>query len=311
MKCPKCQYLAFDEEDRCRNCGYEFALVVDDSVLDLPIRTGDEPLGPFADFALGEPRAADDGERQPVSSSRVARMTPPEMPVQPSPPELPLFHGRHAGDAPLVSLPASPRAPVSVRKSTVARATARRQPEDEPTLDLEGDASTDGDASVEVDAFNASRPKASPPVERGAAHAAVAPMGARLVGGAVDLLLMGGIDLAVLDLTLRLSELTYANIALIPWAPFAAFLALLNGGYLTAFTVAGGQTIGKMIAGTRVATSDEYAATDRVTLPQSALRAVGYLISLLPAGLGFVPALVGPDHRAFHDRLAHTRVVKA
>jgi hypothetical protein len=26
-------------------------------------------------------------------------------------------------------------------------------------------------------------------------------------------------------------------------------------------------------------------------------------------GLGFVPALVGADRRALHDRLAHTRVI--
>ena len=26
MKCPKCEYLGFEEVDRCRNCGYEFSL---------------------------------------------------------------------------------------------------------------------------------------------------------------------------------------------------------------------------------------------------------------------------------------------
>jgi hypothetical protein len=36
-----------------------------------------------------------------------------------------------------------------------------------------------------------------------------------------------------------------------------------------------------------------------------------FLVSALPAGLGFAPVLLGPDHRALHDRLAHTRVVKA
>jgi len=32
--------------------------------------------------------------------------------------------------------------------------------------------------------------------------------------------------------------------------------------------------------------------------------------SVLALGVGFVPALVG-DERALHDRLAHTRVVRA
>ena len=34
-------------------------------------------------------------------------------------------------------------------------------------------------------------------------------------------------------------------------------------------------------------------------------------LSALPLGLGFVPAFVGQDRRALHDRLADTRVVKA
>ena len=26
MKCPTCGYIGFETSDRCRNCGYEFAL---------------------------------------------------------------------------------------------------------------------------------------------------------------------------------------------------------------------------------------------------------------------------------------------
>ena len=97
----------------------------------------------------------------------------------------------------------------------------------------------------------------------------------------------------------------------IPLAPFLAFLALLNGGYATAFTAAGGQSIGKMAAGTRVVNADESAWTDRVPLGQAVVRAAGYAVSALPAGMGFLPAFFGPDGRAVHDRIAHTRVVKA
>jgi uncharacterized RDD family membrane protein YckC len=56
---------------------------------------------------------------------------------------------------------------------------------------------------------------------------------------------------------------------------------------------------------------DQSSRSDRVPLGQAVLRAAGYLVSALPAGLGFLPALVGPEHRAVHDRLAHTRVVRA
>jgi uncharacterized RDD family membrane protein YckC len=84
---------------------------------------------------------------------------------------------------------------------------------------------------------------------------------------------------------------------------------LIAGGYFTLFTAAGGQTIGKMAAGIRVVPMDEDSA--RVPLGQSVLRAVAYAISVLPIGLGLVPALTGADRRTFHDRLADTRVVRA
>ena len=49
----------------------------------------------------------------------------------------------------------------------------------------------------------------------------------------------------------RLCGLEFAELAVLPVVPFAAFLLLLNGGYVAAFTAAGGQTIGKMAAGIR------------------------------------------------------------
>jgi uncharacterized RDD family membrane protein YckC len=50
---------------------------------------------------------------------------------------------------------------------------------------------------------------------------------------------------------------------------------------------------------------------ERVSFGQATVRAVGYVVSALPLGLGFLPALAGRDRRALHDRLADTRVVKA
>jgi hypothetical protein len=41
------------------------------------------------------------------------------------------------------------------------------------------------------------------------------------------------------------------------------------------------------------------------------LRAAAYAVSAAPAGLGFLPAVIGRERRALHDRLADTRVVKA
>ena len=139
----------------------------------------------------------------------------------------------------------------------------------------------------------------------------VAPIVRRLFAGLTDLAILGSIDAGVVYLTLRLLELRFQDFRALPPAPLLAFLLLLNGGYLAIFTTAGGQTIGKMIAGIKVVAASEGPGhhTHRVTLGAAVLRAAAYLVSLLPAGLGFLPILFSADRRALHDRLAETRVV--
>jgi len=144
-----------------------------------------------------------------------------------------------------------------------------------------------------------------------------APVLSRALAGLVDLLILGAIDAAILYFTLRVVDLAFANIWSLPPVPFGVFLLLLNGGYLAIFTAAGGQTIGKMLAGIRVVAdrpADDFESDRvglRISLGASVLRATAYLASLLPAGLGFAAILFDPEGRALHDRLAETRVVKA
>ena len=56
MKCPKCEYLGFETGDRCKNCGYDFSLMVIpaepqdidiDLTIDLP--ANERPLDPWTD----------------------------------------------------------------------------------------------------------------------------------------------------------------------------------------------------------------------------------------------------------------------
>jgi uncharacterized RDD family membrane protein YckC len=70
------------------------------------------------------------------------------------------------------------------------------------------------------------------------------------------------------------------------------------------FTAMGGQTIGKMAARIRVVTEDgrNPGAT------QAATRTLAGALTALTFGVGFLPAL-GGEHKALHDRLAHTRVI--
>jgi uncharacterized RDD family membrane protein YckC len=129
--------------------------------------------------------------------------------------------------------------------------------------------------------------------------------GRRLAAAAIDHAILLTIDAAVLYLTLRVAQLTTSEWSALPLLPFIAFLALLKLSYFTAFTCVGGQTIGKMAAGIRVVSDDR-----RPIDPAHAIhRALAGAVSFVTLGAGFAPALVGPDRRALHDRLAHTRVV--
>jgi len=140
---------------------------------------------------------------------------------------------------------------------------------------------------------------------------AIAASGPRLLGAAIDALIIGGIDAAVLYFTLQLCGLTFAEVRALPIVPMAAFLLLLNGGYLTMFTAAGGQTIGKMLAGTRVVPAAPADGPQRVPFGAAVVRAAACFVSLVPAGAGFFMAIARSDGRALHDAIADTRVVNA
>ena len=291
MKCPKCQYISFDSGDRCRNCGYDFSLALDIPPDDLPIQNGTEAIGPFADFSLNEAPAPT--------------------------PNLPLFTGDPDLDRPLVTPGATPRAPLSVRRAAPAapRPKPRRDAPD-PRTDPEPRLALDT-AELPIALPRESRvegeQEAVPPEAPAETSGRVAaPAGARLLGGVLDFALLAAIDLSVVYFTLRICDLRFADALELPLAPLLSFLALLNGGYLAIFVAAGGQTIGKMAAGTRVIPAEPSSrSTERVSFGHALIRAGGYLVSALPFGLGFVPAFVGSERRALHDRLADTRVVKA
>jgi uncharacterized RDD family membrane protein YckC len=130
---------------------------------------------------------------------------------------------------------------------------------------------------------------------------------ARLGAALIDVVLLGVINLVVVYLTLALAGLTWQGYAVLPLAPLVAFLAILNGGYLTVFIAAAGQTIGKMVTGVRVIGADG----QRVSIAGAVVRTVGCAGSLLTVGFGYLPAFVAADRRALQDRMAGTRVVRA
>ena len=229
--------------------------------------------------------------------------------------DLPLFD-----ETPLVSVPAAPRAPLSVRRhmQDPARLRSRHAPPAAPQhppsaeLDLE----FEDEPEPPIVPFSRAPAVTEAPVAVAQPDAVLirqAASGVRRLGAAViDLALIAGIDAAVVYLTLRLTGQDWQAFAL-PIVPLVAFFVLLNGGYFVMFTAATGQTIGKMATGIRVVgAAISETAGDRVTFGSAVLRTAGYVASLLPVGLGFVPAFLGRgEHRALHDRLADTRVVRA
>ena len=297
MRCPKCHYISFDAGDRCRNCGYEFSLTVDVKSLDLPIQTGDEAIGPLSDFALSDLEGAAAAGAETSTAQAPQRLASAGF-------DLPLFKDRQADDdAPLVSPSAVPRAPLAVRKSTppLVRQASRARVE-EPELDLGMPESRPQAAHV---------PAAPEPADSLPAADGVAPLGRRIGAATIDALVIGLIDAAILYLTLRLCGLQLIEIAIIPPLPFASFLLLQNGAYFVAFIAVGGQTVGKMALGIKVVPAGEDRWTDRVPLGTAVVRTAAWFLTVLPAGIGLLPALFSADGRALHDRLAGTRVVKA
>jgi uncharacterized RDD family membrane protein YckC len=134
-----------------------------------------------------------------------------------------------------------------------------------------------------------------------------AALGARGLAAAIDLAILGVIDVVVVYFTMQICGLTVQDLAVLPQAPLIAFLVVQNGGYLVAFT-AGGQTLGKMAAGIRIVPAQSNTSVD---LARSIVRTVVWVALALPAGLGFLTALIGREHRGLHDRCAGTRVIRA
>jgi uncharacterized RDD family membrane protein YckC len=64
--------------------------------------------------------------------------------------------------------------------------------------------------------------------------------------------------------------------------------------------------MGKMMTSIRVVSSHG----GPVPFGSAVVRAVVWLLTIVPAGVGFIPAFLANDRRALHDRFADTKVVK-
>jgi resuscitation-promoting factor RpfA len=312
MKCPTCGYIGFESTDRCRNCGYEFALSTPPPApQDLSLASG-QPDGPLQDLSIRDgatigrtvqsrpstrSTAVPDLDRVMQNLDRVLGAPEPA-------PDLPLFGADSEQElAPLVTPGAEPRRPLSVRRATPDPSRLKPKPARHVTpsaqsleLPLPSGAErldVHRDAPIVQAQAEASDPDAAPPV-------------LRALAALVDVAILGAIDALVISFTLRLCGLQTSELGVLPPIPILAFFLIVNGGYLAAFTAAGGQTIGKMAFGLKVVGG----ADAPISAGTSILRTFGCLLSIASLGLGFAPALLGAGGRALEDRLADTRVVR-
>ncbi len=303
MKCPKCSYLGFETGDRCRNCGYDFSLISHGDPqpidMDLELRSAHSDAAAASDW----PIRAEATLPPPIHS---AVSTPNVRPSRGS--KLPLFTSADRADEPLIRLPVTPRPPLAVRRTpdspqlqVVSRAV--RAVEREPALEFETARATSvSEDLAQVAALPAAR--GSTKKHLGAPVILSGPL-TRMVAAAIDHVLLLAIDAGVIYFTLRISGLTMNEWGALPALPLLAFLLLLKLAYFCAFTAVGGQTIGKMALRIRVVSEDNGAIDGNLALK----RAVVGAVSTAFLGLGLLPAFFDPERRAFHDRVARTRVV--
>ena len=291
MKCPKCGYLGFESGDRCRNCSYEFSLSAGTSdPLDQPLDLEPDESRPPLDLD----RVIGARDEQQIEDLPLFSPSPAEVDDLAAVPRSAALSGAGGlrDDTPLITVPLRPRAPLGVRRATPEVPRARTQPTRTP---------------VHEDMFfESGRSTPVPSTSRNTPVEALAAPLRRIVAALVDLALLCALDWLVLYFTLRLLGLGMAQLTELPLLPLVAFLLLLNGGYFTAFTAVGGQSIGKMAVGIKVISQEE----STVPIGRATIRTLAYVVSALPLGAGFVPGVLGADRLALHDRLAHTRVVR-
>jgi uncharacterized RDD family membrane protein YckC len=328
MKCPKCGYLGFETTDRCRNCQYDFSLAPFASDPELSLQSADRSIESGGDFDLpaikrqtdslsaaaldldrlfGGADVADDVKSSAATVTVIdedeAAPPPAAAPVAAVDADVPAGDAASDAlpfdDAPIVPPPAA-RPPLAVRRATAEvprnrpRTTRPAKPE---SLQFDPDLDTSAPLAGTVSTADTIASLMEMPS-----------LITRVSAGAIDAALLIALDAAIVYLTLRVTGLSNSleDLRVLPPIPFVGFLALLAFSYVATFTVAGGQTIGKMLMSLRVIGDDGRP----IDAAGGMLRAAACMLVPITFGLSYIPALVTADHRALHDRLAGTRVVR-
>jgi uncharacterized RDD family membrane protein YckC len=156
----------------------------------------------------------------------------------------------------------------------------------------------------------------SNPMDKAAPYALHAGFASRAIAFVVDLVVMSAIILIAIALMqtvlgfftlyglvgqrITQSDLFHALLTVVV-SLIGAAIAI---GYPVGFWVLLGQTPGKLLMGLRI----ERVNGQPLTIRYALLRYVGYWLSAIPLGLGFLWVLVDDSRQAWHDKLAGTCV---
>jgi uncharacterized RDD family membrane protein YckC len=131
--------------------------------------------------------------------------------------------------------------------------------------------------------------------------------GERILSGLID---VGIVSLMLVTLLYLTSQVGGQSLRLLSSSSLAALGvigALLTCGYFLFFWGLSGQTLGKLLTGSRVIGPDGGA----LGLRRAVVRGLGVVLSVLPLGAGFIGLWSDLDRRCWHDRLATTRVIRS
>ena len=169
----------------------------------------------------------------------------------------------------------------------------------------------DADAGAGKLLIASRRPRPGKPATGARKHEEAAGFGIRLVAAVVDSMILG--------IPLLVATLLWGTLALdggdggprsVPEGSLAAVsigFSLLCLAYYVFFWGARGATPGKSLLGLSVQTDE---GETPIGFQSAVVRVVGYLVSTLMLGLGFVMIAFSDDKRALHDRIAGTRVMR-
>lgn len=182
-----------------------------------------------------------------------------------------------------------------------------RDPYDPETRELEPEGEPDFDASLVTAEHERSGSGSGATPERGLLlELGLASAGERLLGGLIDVVFVALIQLTLFYLT---THLVAQRLDALPTSAIVAMSvvgSVLAAGYFLFFWGLSGQTLGKLLTGTRVVDRKGGA----LGFGRAGVRLVGTLLGVLPLFAGFIGLFSDPERRGWHDRLAGTKVVR-